>query len=453
MQKNSTSNIMASVSGLRGVIGESILPEVYIQYILAYGSELCGGTVIVGSDTRPSGEYIRYLVYSALFATGCNVIDIGIVPTPTVGMMIKELNVQGGIAISASHNPEEWNAVKFFSGEGKIISQNQFQDILRRVEKKDFNLAHYKNLGSLKKYQHACQIHVENVIKHVSREAIHNSKFKVAVDLCNGAACFIAPYLFDKLQCSTWYCYEKPTGIFEREPEPLAKNLERLSSLVRKHHADVGFAFDPDADRLAIIDENGHCIGEERSTVLAAYHVLKNKHLSPLVVNLSTTMAINDLASLFSVPVYRTPIGEANVLTGMEKHDAFLGGEGNGGVIYGPMHFGRDATSGIALILELMSRENMPVSKINSIVPTYPLSKEKISFRPEHFSILKKKLIHRFSREQINLEDGIKISFARGWVHLRPSGTEPIIRMYSEAQNKSDLDQYRAVIHELLQEG
>ncbi len=450
MKNNPSSGIMASVSGLRGIIGESILPDLYVQYIMAYGSTVGGGNIIVGSDTRVSAEYIRHLVYSGLMSTGCNIIDIGITPTPTVGKMINELGARGGIAISASHNPEQWNAVKFFSKEGKIISKKDFQEIMQRVENRKYHLASYDELGSLKRHENACRIHIKHVLKHVDLSLIKQHGFKVAADLCNGAACFIAPELFNDLQCQTWYCYDNPTGLFERNPEPQAKNLQTLGELVKTHNADIGFAFDPDADRLAIIDETGTCIGEERSTVLAAYHVLKNKCRSPLVVNLSTTMAIEDVAKIFSVPVYRTPIGEANVLTGMEQYDSCIGGEGNGGVIYQPMHFGRDAVSAIALILELMSIEQKPLSEINKMVPTYSLKKEKVAFSPENFQDLIKKISAHFPNDDINLEDGIKISFSAGWVHLRPSGTEPIIRMYSEARSRQELNKYRETVHDLL---
>jgi len=452
MKRGASSRIMASVSGLRGIIGESILPDLYIQYLLSYGSEIGEGTIIVGSDTRVSGDYLRYLVYSGLMATGCNIIDIGITPTPTIGMMVKEWGADGGIAISASHNPAPWNAVKFFSEKGTIISHSRFEKVLERVKKDNYILASYKELGSVQKKEDACRIHLDRVLQEVNTASISKKNFKVAADLCNGSACFIAPDLFQRMQCNTSYCYDKPTGFFEREPEPLSKNLTTLCALVKDSGADIGFAFDPDADRLAIIDEKGNCIGEERSTVLACYHVLKHKKRSPLVVNLSTTMAIEKVASLFSVPVYRTPIGEANVLTSMEKHQACLGGEGNGGVIYGPMHYGRDAVSGIALILELMSLENKPISEINAVVPSYPLKKEKISFSPHHFDRLIDNLSRHFSPDQINLTDGIKVTFSSGWVHLRPSGTEPIVRMYSEATDEKKLDEYRKNIYDLIPE-
>ncbi len=433
---------MVSVSGIRGIVGESIIPDIYLKYVMAYSTLIGRGKIIVGSDTRVSKELLRSIVYSGLISTGAQIIDIGIVPTPTVGKMVSEFNANGGIAITASHNPPEWNALKFFSSKGTFLNKEEFNKLMDIFTNEKFELVSFNKLKSVKKFSGATMLHIKKILSHIDIELIKSKKFKVAVDLCNGAACFIVPDLLEELGCEYVTCFDNPSGLFERVAEPLPENLGRLKNLVRESGADIGFAIDPDADRVAVVDEKGKVIGEERSCTLAAYHVLKYKEKSDIAVNLSTTMAVDDVAKIFGVKVFRTPIGEANVISKMLEKKLIIGGEGNGGVIYKTMHLGRDASTGIALFLELMAKENKPISEINKVVPTYPMVKTKLSIDRERISNILENLKKEFSDKKLNTEDGVKIIFEGGWVHVRPSGTEPIVRLYAEAKNKNKLNEY-----------
>lgn len=443
--------LMISVSGIRGIVGESIIPDAYLRYIMAYATMIGGGRIIVGSDTRVSKHLLRSLVHAGLQSVGCEIIDLGICPTPAVGMMIKELNADGGIAITASHNPVNWNALKFFSGRSTFINKEEFTRMMGIFEKEEFALVGYDKLKDVKNFSGGNLLYVRNVLSHVDVDLIRSKKFKVVADLCNGAGCFSIPDLLDQLGCDSIYCCATPNGIFKRPPEPLAENLHRLCELVQKTGADAGFAVDPDADRIAIVDNTGRMIGEERSCVLSAYHILKNKEKSDIAVNLSTTMAIDCLANMFDVKVHRTPIGEANVISSMVENELTIGGEGNGGVIYRPMHFGRDSATGIALMLELMAQENAPLTELNTRVPDYKMIKRKVKVPKVKIPGFLKEIEKAFQDKELLTMDGVKICFDKGWVHVRPSGTEPIVRIYAEAQSDALLDKYLEAVQQIVE--
>lgn len=426
---------MISVAGIRGIVGDSLRVEDFFRYVLAFATLSGGGKIIVGSDSRVSGQMLRHLAYAALESAGCEVVDIGLVPTPTVGIMIRETNAAGGIAITASHNPAEWNAYKFFGSHGSFLDEKAKNELLRIAESGDFRRVDYRDLGQVRADDSAVKIHVDRILAAISTKAIIDRKFKVVVDCVNGVGRSVAEPLLAALGCEATFIYDEPTGLFPRNPEPLPENLKELGEAVRRAGADIGFAIDPDADRLAIVDENGEPLGEERTLVLAARTALAEHGAGKpaLVVNLSTTRALDDVASEFGCEVTRTPIGEAWVVQQIIEKQALIGGEGNGGVIYPAVHPGRDAATGMALVLSGLAKAGVAVSKWNAQVPDYIMIKTKFPATPEAVGRLQELVGGAFSdADRLVTFDGVKAIFADKWVHVRPSGTEPVVRIFAE---------------------
>jgi len=441
---------MISVAGIRGIVGETLKAEDFVAYALGFGTMIGGGKVVVGRDTRPSGEMIRDLVCGALLSTGCRVVDLGIAPTPTLGVMIRELRARGGVAITASHNPLEWNALKFFRHDGRLqnkTDQMRLFEICRSGRFRGARIVRQTNVTVCDAWQ---AYHLWRVTRNVDEEAIRRRRFRVVVDCCNGAGANLIPSLLRNLGCEAVTLFEKPEKAFERPAEPLPENLSALSQRVRRKKADIGFALDPDADRLAIVDEQGKPLGEERTVTLAAYHVLSRKR-SPLVVNLSTTRAIDDVGQMCGVRVHRTPVGEAHVVEGMRQHRATIGGEGNGGVIWPKVVLSRDAAAGIGLILEALAQANEPISQFNRRVPDYVMMKTRLSLAPKKLGPAFSRLERRFGRMgRAWRTDGLRIDLPRGWFHLRPSGTEPIVRLFVEAPTAEEAEALAAEVSGLL---
>ena len=427
---------MVSVAGIRGIVGESLVPEEFVKYVAAFASTLKKREVVVGGDTRPSRHMLRPLVMGTLMAAGCHVVDLGIVPTPTIGFMTRHLGAGGGIGITASHNPLQWNALKFFSPEGTFLVGEDFERLLENYRSERFSYVSFDKLGSVEALSDPAAAHLKQILKAVDGDRVAGRGFRVAVDLCNGAGIALVPQLLERLGCKTSLLFEDPDRAFERVAEPLAVNLGALCELVRTSKADVGFAIDPDADRLALVDETGRAIGEERTLTLAARFVLgKTGAKTPLVANLSTTRALDDVAAEFGTHVERTRIGEANVVARILEKKAVIGGEGNGGVIFPAIHPGRDSGAGIALILEALAASGKTLSQLNSEVPDYVMVKDKISIEGKDVADILERLKGAFSADAVSVSelDGLKISLPDSWVHVRASGTEPIVRVFSEA--------------------
>ena len=441
---------MISVAGIRGIVGETLNAEDFVTYALGFGTMIQGGKVVVGRDSRPSGEMIRDLVCGALLSTGCKVVDLGIVPTPTIGVMVRELRASGGVAITASHNPLEWNALKFFRPDGALqcrTDQERLFTICRSGRFRRMRIVHRASVASC---GNGPATHIARVLRNVDAEAIGRRRFRVVADCCNGAGARVVPHLLDELGCKVVTLFDNLEKAFERPAEPLPENLSTLCQCVRQKKADIGFAVDPDADRLAIVDEQGKPIGEERTLALAAYHVLSRRR-SSLVVNLSTTRAIDDVAQQYGVRVHRTPVGEAHVVEGMRRHRATIGGEGNGGVIWPKVQFGRDAAAGIGLILEALAQSGEPISQWNRRIPDYVMMKKRLSFDPKKLGPVFARLEKRFGRMgRIWRTDGLRIDLPRGWVHLRPSGTEPIVRLFVEAPTAEEAEALAAEVSRLF---
>jgi phosphomannomutase len=439
---------MISVAGIRGIVGDSLVPEEFLRYVLAFATLLEGGPVVVGGDSRLSREMMRHLAFAGLSSAGCTIHDIGLAPTPTVGFMIRRLEAAGGIAITASHNPAQWNAYKFFDAQGSFLDKDANARLLEIAASGKFRRVEFKQLGKVLPREDAIDAHVQTVLQHVDVARIRARHFKVVVDCVNGVGARIVPPLLLALGCEANLLYDDVNKEFPHNPEPLPENLTMLGQAVQRAGADIGFAVDPDADRLAIVDETGKPIGEERTLTLAAAAALEHaqsqgKPLGPLVANLSTTRAMDDVAARFGVPLYRTPIGEAHVVGRIRSANALIGGEGNGGVIFPPVHPGRDAATGIALTLDALARagDNVKMSELNSRVPDYIMIKTKFEVGGIDLGRLAQSMRTEFAdAAELVTEDGVKAVYSDSWVHARPSGTEPVVRIFAEGPDKAKAD-------------
>ncbi len=439
---------MVSIAGIRGETGSSLRPEIYLDYARAFLSTVHPKRIVLGGDPRGSKDMLRHLVMSAAMASGVDVLDLGIATTPTIGLMVRERKCGGGIGVTASHNPVQWNGLKFFGPDGTFLTPAKFEELVKRYENKDFALAGLKDLGRVETVFDPVAEHLDALLKAIPVAAIRKRKFRVVVDMCNGAGLVLAQELCRELGVELGAIFVEQNGKFERKPEPLPGNLAKLKRAVKTFKADVGFALDPDADRLAIVDENGTAIGEERTLTLATEYVLR--HLkSPVVTNLSTTRAIDDVAKKHGVRVIRTKIGEAHVIDAMKKSKSAMGGEGAGGVIYPEITMGRDAATGIGLTLALMAEEARrgglgALSNINASIPDYVIVKDRIDLPQRSAITAALKKLERGMGEaaglspsgkppKVDRQDGLKLVYEDRWLHVRASGTEPIMRLYAEA--------------------
>ncbi|MBN1534924.1 MAG: phosphoglucosamine mutase [Spirochaetes bacterium] len=439
--------LMKSISGIRGIVGETLTPEVIHRTGVAMARYTKRGTVVIGRDTRPTGTAIASGIQSTLLMAGCNVVDIGVVPTPTVQIMVEELRADGGIVISASHNPVQWNAFKLVSGSGSFLGPAEIKRFFAFMEQ-PFKFARWNGFGYLTINDDAELVHIERVLRVVDRDLIRKRGFTVVLDSVNGAGSMITPRLLSDLGCRVIPVNCEPDGMFPRGAEPLPENLSDLSQQVRRYRADIGFAQDPDADRLAVVNEEGRPVGEEYTIAMVSEHLL-SKEQGPVVINLSTTKAVDDIAVRYGVECIRAKVGEINVVEEMQRRGARIGGEGNGGVISPEVHYGRDSLAGIAYILEMLAQRDTTVSQIVNDLPAYVMKKGKVAYNPARFDKRRLDRIKKKHRgERITETDGLRIEFRKntdfkqGWVHLRPSNTEPIFRIIAEG---TDDAQARAI--------
>ncbi len=432
--------LIVSISGIRGIAGDSLTPETMLPYLEAYISTLKGNRIILGHDARPSSRWIIPFIESVLTCRGFDIIFVGLAPTPSVGLLTRKLKAAGGICITASHNPIEYNGLKFFTPTGEFITQDILNEILKFVDKKP-RIEKSSRIGRLESLPDAVELHLNallQVFEPPSRQRASKAP-KVIIDACNSAGAVLAPDVADAYGAVFQLIYADTRKLdFPREAEPLPSNITALRRSVVKEGADLGFAIDPDADRLAIVDERGDAIGEERTLILAADSYLSMaKRKSPLVCNLSTTMAIEDLAKKHKVSVYRSAIGEANVLAEMRRRKARIGGEGNGGVIVPQVQPGRDAATAIALILIGLQSRGGTLAEWNETIPDYTMIKDKIHLGRMTTAKAMSKVKQSFRREKTDTTDGVKAIMGNRWVHVRPSNTEPIVRVYAEAPTDS----------------
>lgn len=433
--------LMKSVSGIRGIVGESFTPELLISAGAAFAKYAKYGTVVVGRDSRPTGEAVAMNIISVLLLSGCDVVDIGVVPTPTVQVMVEELKAAGGIVISASHNPVEWNALKLINSSGTFLSQSDISKLFAQMEKEPV-FRRWDKIGRLSTNSGASAIHIKKVLDVVDVNLVKKKKFHVVLDSVNGAGSVITPELLKALGCRVTVINCTPDGIFPRGAEPLPENLTQLSEAVIKNGADIGFAQDPDADRLAIVDEKGKPLGEEYTVTLVTDHLLL-KEKGRVVVNLSTTKAVEDVAAKHGVSFARSKVGEINVVEEMKKKGARIGGEGNGGVISPEIHLGRDSLAGIVYILEMMASRGKKISDIMKDIPSYYMKKGKVTLKPgAPINDIIAGITEKSGGEKISRIDGLRIDFKKneefrnGWVHLRSSNTEPVFRIIAESDSE-----------------
>jgi phosphomannomutase len=429
--------LMVSVSGIRGRVGEALTPEVVARYAAGFGawasSKGESRKIVVGRDSRVSGPMFHRAVLSALQSVGCDVIDIGLTTTPTCQLAVEHHHAAGGLMISASHNPIEWNALKFIGPTGLFLENAEGVEMRALVES-GIPRARWDQLGQIDPDDGAIQRHIDRVlsIPYLDVEGIRQRRFSVALDCVRGAGAIIMPQLLDRLGCRVIAINLETDGLFPRPPEPVAENLGELERLVLRAGATIGFAVDPDVDRLALVSDAGKAIGEDFTLALAARVVLRHRP-GPVVTNLSTSRIVEDVASAAGVPVIRAPVGEVNVAVRMRDEHAPVGGEGNGGVILSEVHLGRDAPVGAALLLQLLHEDNMTLSQIVSSLPRYAIVKDKLDRPNASLDTVYDALRSAFPGATADTQDGLRLSWPDRWVHVRPSGTEPIVRVIAEA--------------------
>jgi phosphomannomutase len=428
------STLMVSISGIRGIIGDGLDPQVLVRFASAYGDFIKKGKVVIGTDGRISGNMVKSVVIGTLLAKGLDVYDIGIVPTPTVQFAVKTLNASGGIAVSASHNPNEWNALKLLNSTGQFMTPDENFELLKLLNDGGNLYKRWNELGKLVIDDTPLENHINAVLNLpvIDKNLISNKKFKVVADCVNGAGSYCIPKLLREFGCEVYEMNCETTGVFPRMPEPLPENLTETMKMVKDKKADMGIVVDPDVDRLVLITENGDPFGEE-NTITQAIKFILSKKPGNAVVNLSTTRAAEDAAVKAGGKLYRSAVGEANVVLKMKEVNAIIGGEGSGGVIYPELHYGRDALVGIALTLQHLAESGKSLSDMKRDLPEYYIAKKKINLGENNPDEIINKLKSRFSSGKINNEDGLRIDFEDHWVHLRRSNTEPIVRIITEA--------------------
>ncbi|MFC2094206.1 phosphoglucosamine mutase [Bacteroidota bacterium] len=437
------STLMVSVSGIRGIIGDGLDPGTIIKYTNAYAGFIGKGKVVVGRDARITGDMVNQLVTGTLLAKGLDVINIGICPTPTVQFNVKELNADGGIAISASHNPNEWNALKLLNSTGQFMTPEENKIMLMNLDEEDRVYKPWDEVGKNSFYIEGIQNHVNAVLsmKYIDLEAIRKRNFKILVDCVNGAGAYVIPQLLKEFGCEVIEMNCEKSGIFPRLPEPLPENLTETFKAVKDSKADLGIVVDPDVDRLVLIANNGIPFGEE-NTITQAVKFILSKEKGSVVINLSTTRGVEDVANDYGCEVYRSKVGEANVVERMKEVKAVIGGEGSGGVIYPAIHYGRDALVGIAITLQHLLEFGGTMSQLKDTLPDYSICKKKVELLNIDPDDVIDRMKNKYNQEKINTEDGLRIDFEDFWVHLRKSNTEPIIRIIAEAKSTDEAEKY-----------
>lgn len=425
-----------SISGVRGVIGDSLTPGLLVRFAQAFGTYVGSGTIVIGRDTRTSGEMVRQAVIAGLLSSGCRVIDLDICPVPTLQLMVRERHAQGGIEITASHNPAEWNALKFVGADGLFLSAGQARELHDIYHQGDYTKVAGAQMRGVEMLPGALDVHINAIINAVGMLPATARKLKVALDSCNGAGSLIAPRLIEALGAEVVAINTTPNGLFPRGAEPVAENLGDLCRLVRESGADIGFAQDMDADRLAVVSEAGEPVGEDYTLVLATRYILSRER-GPVVANLSTTHALEGVTQMFDCPLHRTKIGEANVTDRMQAERAVIGGEGNGGVIYPRINFCRDSQVGMALILRLLAETGKTMSEILAELPRFRMVKEKLECPSDKIAEVLKLIRREYAAQPMDLRDGVKVTMNDGWFHVRGSNTEPILRVVAEATDEA----------------
>lgn len=437
-----TSQLMVSVSGVRGRVGEGLTPEVIAHFAAAFGAYVLrrgpGRTVVIGRDSRVSGAMFVRAATAALQSVGCDVVDVGVLSTPSVQLAVEDLGAVGGLAVTASHNPIEWNALKFIGPSGMFLDADEGRE-MRAFTEGEIPRAGWRELGGWSEDAGAVDRHLERILAlpFLDVARIRERRFRVALDCVRGAGGPIFARLLEALGCEVHAINMEPDGLFPREPEPVAENLGDLESLVRSTGAQVGLATDPDVDRLSLVSERGHAIGEDYTLALAASLVLRHRP-GPVVTNLSTSGVLDDVAERAGVPLVRAPVGEINVARRMQAEEATVGGEGNGGVILPDVHLTRDAPVAAALILQLLAETDRSLGELVDELGRYEIVKEKVPRPAQPLDEVYEQLTTQLGAPVADRQDGLRLAWPaeRRWAHLRPSGTEPIVRIICEAPTR-----------------
>jgi len=431
---------MRSISGIRGIVGKTLTPQTVMSHTKAFLDLLNAKKIVIGRDSRPTGGNVTEMVCGVCSLCGVEVVDAGLATTPTVELLVEQLKADGGIIITASHNPIEWNALKFLNSKGMFLSPGEAKELFEKADA----------FGKKESISNGDDMHVKATLDlpYVDVQKIRERKFKVAVDAVNGAGSFALPKLLESLGSEVVKIHCEPNGTFPRGAEPLQENLGDLSKAVKEHKCDIGFALDPDADRCAIVDENGEPIGEEYTLAIAVETVLERK-VKPISINLSTSRMCEDLAERFGTKCYRTVVGEINVSLDMIEHHCVVGGEGNGGVILPALHYGRDSLVAAALVLDLLSRHNIKVSSWVKSHPAYVMLKKKFEIK-NPVAMAMEKAEKAFAGWKADKRDGLWLGKEKSFVHLRASNTEPVIRIIAEAPTASEAEMLCRKVEELL---
>ena len=427
-----------SEAGVRGVVGDSLTPQLTASLASTFGKYTGSGRVIVARDTRKTGKMLEQAVVAGLLAVGCQPLILGIVPTPTVQLMIKHYKANGGIVITASHNPVEWNALKFIGSKGIFLDIRESTELFDIFTQGNLDYCSENDFKTIRYETNAFDLHMKRIFKEIDLESIRKKKFKVALDCCNGVGALYSRHFLEELGCEVVSIFDKPDGIFERPPEPLAKNISKLSQTVKENNCAIGFAHDPDGDRMTLVDDKGRALDPQYTIALAVEHILY-ENPGPVVVNIQTSRAVEDIANSYGCEVSYSKVGEINVVNMMMEKDSEIGGEGNcGGVIWRRLHPGRDSYVAMALMLEMLALGNASMSDICASIPKYFTISDKFPCSTFHA----REIVHEFNKRYQDYEcitfDGLRINMPEGWVLLRGSNTEPVLRLTVEAKNQQN---------------
>jgi phosphomannomutase len=425
-----------SISGVRGVIGESLTPALLTRFAQAFGTYVGSATIVIGHDPRTSSEMVKQAVIAGLLSSGCRVIDVGMCPVPTIQLLVRHHRAHGGIAITASHNPAEWNALKFIGADGLFLNSGKARELLDIYHQGEYTKVAGSEMREVQEISGAADLHIQKVLEVLGPLPQGKERLRVVLDACNGAGSLVGPKLLETLGVEVIPINVTPNGLFPRPAEPIPENLGDLSAAVKENRANIGFAQDMDADRLAVVSEQGVPIGEDYTLLLATLYVL-GKQPGPVVANLSSTLALQEVANRFGCPLFLTPIGEVNVTEEMQKQNAVIGGEGNGGVIYPRINFARDSLTGMALLLHLLAETGQTITELVKSIPRFSLIKEKLVCPSHKIAAVLRILRHEYANFPLDLRDGVKVTLPVGWFLVRGSNTEPIIRVIAEAQNET----------------
>jgi phosphomannomutase len=440
------------VSGIRGVVGEFLTPALACSFGQAFGTYVGRGRVIVGRDTRSTGEMLQHAVQCGLLSAGCEVVDVGVLPTPTIQMYVASSHSRGGIALTASHNPPEYNALKLFNGEGLFFNTYERNELIDLYHQSDFHAAVNAEIRTVRTERDApARLHVERVLKHVDVDRVKQRRFRVGLDSVNGAGSVMTPqFLSETLGCDLRAMSIDPGKPFPRVAEPRPDTLGDLAALVRERHCDIGFAQDPDADRLAVVDENGSVLDNDDVLALVV-DVALARLPGDVVVNLTTSSAIDDVAARYGRKVYRTPVGEANVVEMMQAVRAVIGGEGsNGGIIFPAVHLCRDSFTGMAFLLDRMAETGKSIAQLAADLPKYYRRLGKVAYEHGRLGPLMQGLEDSFPEAKLDRSDGLKLIWPDRWIHVRASNTEPLLRLAAEAKHEEEMEALYARVLELL---